>query len=178
MIPWHRIHLRGGNFAYVAENVSVIYTLLRNTQFGSSLPEGQLMYATALIDTMAYLSSGKITKSDLEIGILSALGNRINVSFYKREIYDYYSERENAKLVCLAMQIEALVFNADNSLRIDYRQIVDMVCKKKTLIEKTVDRIVKQPQKAISYTQYSGVVEKMSEDRSFQAEVLAFRDKL
>jgi hypothetical protein len=76
------------------------------------------------------------------------------------------------------MQIEALVFNADNSLRIDYRQIVDMVCKKKTLIEKTVDRIVKQPQKAISYTQYSGVVEKMSEDRSFQAEVLAFRDKL
>lgn len=178
MIPLFRIYLRGGNFAYIAENVTAIYTLLQGTRFGMSLSEGRLMYATALIDTMTYLSSEQISKSDLEIGVLSALGNQISVSFYNRKIYDYYSDRENAKLVCLAMQIEALVFSADNSRRIDYHRIVDMVCEKKKLVEKTVDRIVKQPQKAISYAQYVDVVKALSEDHAFQEEVLAFRDKL
>ena len=167
--------MRGGNFAFIAENVSVIYSVLRETDYGRSLSEGQLFYAVSLIDTAAYLASEQISRSDLEIGSLAALGNSIDVHFVTRQIYDLFAFRENSHLVCLAMQIEALVFCADNT-RFDYHRVIDMVISKKALIERVVDRTVAQPRKALLYNQMRLAALHLAEDPSFREEVSAFRD--
>ncbi len=169
-------NLKGGNYAFVAKFVAAWYCALLNTEFVSDLSLGQRLYATALVDSRAYLISGQISRYDLEIGVLSCLSGSISVSHYDRKIYDLFDLRTNRELICLALQLEALFFVADNQTMMDYCRVVDMVVEKKKLIERCVDRTVSNPRSFKGYSLLLDSMRHLSEDPVFQDDVLAFED--
>ena len=175
MFNYAKFLKNGGNFTFIAENVAAIYRALELTSFGHDLSLGRHLYATALIDTVAYLRSGQFESSDLELATLNAMINRISIMPYERKVYPMFGDLSyHQELVCLAMQLEAMIAFADN--KITYTQAIDIVMSKKDLIESTIHRAVCNPAKLEIFETVQANVDAIVENKSFRDQVLAFDD--
>ena len=175
MFNYAKFLKNGGNFTFIAENVAAIYRALELTSFGHDLSLGRHLYATALIDTIAYLQSGQFESSDLELAALNATIKRISIMPYERKVYPMFGDPSyHQELVCLAMQLEAMIAFADN--KITYTQAIDIVMSKKDLIESTIHRAVCAPSKLSIFETVQANVDAIVADKSFCDQVLAFDD--
>lgn len=166
---------KGNSFTLGAEFTAAWYCAFRTTPFGATLSNGQLLYATALVCSEPQLISGSISKSDLEIGVLSALGGFLNYFFYKKQIYDYYDRAADyCSLVCLAMLLQVFIICEDATL--DSYRVVDLIATKKDLIEKSVRRIIANPKKNKHYSTIASSARVIILNPSFQSDVLSFEE--
>lgn len=175
MFNYAKFLKNGGNFTFIAENVAAIYRALELTAFGRELSLGRHLYATALIDTVAYLRSGQFEESDLELAALNATIRHISILPYDCQVYSMFDDiAYHQELVCLAMQLEAMIAFADS--KITYKQAIDIVMSKKDLIESTIHRAVCNPAKLEIFETVQANVDAIVENKSFRDQVLAFDD--
>jgi len=175
MFNYAKFLKNGGNFTFIAEYVACIYRALEETSFGQKLSLGKHLYATALIDTIAYQMSGQFSKDEIELAALNSIIKHISILPYERKVYeDFWDPTYHKELVCLAMQLEAMIFFADN--RISYQQAIDVVIAKKDLIEAAVHKAVCNPSKLSFYEDIVSKVGSFVSDPSFCDTVMSFDD--
>lgn len=167
----------GGNFGLIAQYVTAIYCALKETAFGKGLERPRLLYATALIDAQVYLESGDIDASEIRLGAMSSCIYEFGVGFYNKKVYGFFgdfnlSESEKS-LVTLVMQLEAMIFCAENTT-FGYRQIVDVVYSKKSLIEKIVIDGLKSPRSLPVYQDAKHKVQSNLLNKDFVRDVNSF----
>ena len=142
------------NFTIIAQNMAVIYSTLKSTPFGSSLGDEQLLYGTALIDTLTYLIERQISTDDLCYCTLSACANEVSLLLYSVRLFDAADVIPYRDLVCLTLQIIAQIAWTESKagnleIPINYRACVDMAASKRdriaNIIQETMEHISEVP---------------------------------
>lgn len=160
----------GDNFRFVAQNVAAIYCIVERSLFGMTLNKVQKLYATALIDMYTYLSRGVYQPLDVAMAVDFASGGIVSLFPYNR-VHGLLDRDENADLINLAMQLEAMIFSIDTN--ISDNEIIDLVISEKGTISTAVNQIVSQGSKGSYYQQLYNYVQKHTTEPSFQNIVLA-----
>ncbi len=132
---------RFNNFWLIAKNTTYIYEILR-TDFGAHFPdEDTLLLTCGAIDAAHYVVKGQIRLSDIELGVKSACVGTITLDVASVPINNdfasliYRNERDN--LIAFVMQLEALIFCADNNMSTD--TILRAVLSKRAFISRVVE---------------------------------------
>ena len=162
----------GGNFRFIAQNMAAIYSVMKDTPFGQSLDNSHLLFATALADVQAYFMTGEIEEDDLSDAVSSALARRVSVNFYSKNCYEYFDYEENMDLICLTMQIEAMLFALSSN--VDYRVVVDQVIAHKKVIAKTIHKSLDNITDLKIYGSVYANVTAWAADSTFQNIVCAY----
>lgn len=145
----------GGNFAYIAQNIATIYYVIKQSNFGKSLTNAQLLFATALCDTIYYIQSGDISVEEIAM-------------YAKIAATPSTLMRRNKYLKDLAVYIEALIFSIEVP-EFEYDEIIDEIIKDTTQIDIMIDKTIEEGEKSYLYhTVYENVNIWINED--------AFRD--
>lgn len=159
----------GDNFRFVAQNIATIYYVVDHSPFGATLNNSQKLYATALIDTYAYIAKGTISMEDVAKGVSYAqAGITVLFPFHRQHGMLYCNEHSD--LVHLAMQIEAMIFSVDTNLHPN--QIIEAVVSHKESIAEMITQTVFQ---GTSSPLYKNVLKKAAvhlQDPDFQHIVL------
>ena len=167
----------GGNFRFVAQNIATIYCIVEHSSFGKTLTKEQKMYAAALIDMYAYLSKGAYQPIDVAMAVDYARGGIVSL-FPHNKVHGLLDRNENADLVNLSMQLEAMIFSVDTN--VPDKEIVDMVVSEKSTISDAVNQIVSQGSNGAMYKKMYTYVQQHLSDPSLQNIVLVcenFQDK-
>lgn len=162
----------GGNFGYIAQNIATIYYVLNESDFGKQLTEDQLLFATALFDTICYINEGTITVDELKDSVVLAKIGHIGISTYQKQYESFCSNTENKYLIGLAMQIESLIFTAE--MLANYHDVVDEIVKRKTEIAKMINQTLEQGKKCTLYPTINFNVNTWMYERSLQELILSF----
>lgn len=162
----------GGNFGYIAQNIATIYFVLKESDFGKRLSKDQLLFATALCDTISYVKLGTITIEDLhEAVILSQIGE-VRIFPYSVRHDSLSNFLENKDIVGLAMQIEALIFSAE--MIVDYHDVVDSVVSQKNQIEQMINKTLKEGKNCELYPAVFFNISDWLNDNNFRQTILDF----
>lgn len=172
MLSQYKSMLKAGdNFRFVAQNIATIYYVVDHSAFGHTLNNSQKLYATALIDTFAYIQNGRISMEDVARGVSIAKAGATALFPY-RQLHGMLYCHEHSDLIHLAMQLEAMIFNADTNAHPN--QIIDMVVSKKediaNMVTKTMDQGCRSPLYKNVFNNISGHLQ----DPDFQYIVLAY----
>ena len=139
----------GGNFGFIAQNVATIYYVLKESEFGKQLNEDQLLFATALCDTIPYISNEAISIDELRRAVIYSKIGCVGIFPYKVKHDSPFEHYENKEIINLTMQIEVLIFSAE--MLTDYHNVVNVVVDKKEQISKMVNRTLEQGHKCSIY---------------------------
>lgn len=162
----------GGNFGYIAQNIATIYYVLKNSEFGKQLTEDQLLFATALFDTIIYIKESTITIEEIkESVVLSKIGH-VRIFPYEKEHEAFCSNTKNRYLIGLAMQVEALIFTAE--MLANYRDIVDIIVDKKAKIADTINQTLEQGKNCILYPAVYENVNRWINEQDLRKLILSF----
>ncbi len=160
------------NLYLIAQNVAAIYSIVDHSLFGLTLNKKQKLYATALIDMYAYLSRGVFTALDIAKAVDYATNGIISLFPYMRlhGTNDLIHKKDNAELIFLVMQLEAMIFNTDTQISSD--DIINMIIAEKESISVTVNQVISYGPTGIFYKQLYDYVQKHIYDPAFQNIVL------
>lgn len=162
----------GGAFGYVAQNIAIIYYVIKESKFGKQLNEDQLLFATALCDTEVYIQLGQISIEDIKDAVMYAHIQKVEIFPYSvihGSLSDIY---KNKYLISLAMQIEALIFNVDSY--VNYRDIVDAVIRNKPKITNVINKTLEEKENCNIYPTVFINVTSWIRNADFQNLVLSF----
>lgn len=155
----------GDNFRYIAQNVATIYYVIDNSKFGATITDRQKLYATALIDTYAYISNGTISLEDIARGVSASQAGMIILFPYSRQ-HGIFDIRDNCDLLNLTMQLEAMIFNADSNVHPN--QIIDTIVSKKDSISDMINKTISQGTKCPLYKTVLKNTNAHLQDQDFQ----------
>lgn len=99
----------GGSCRFIAGSVAAAYYIIDHSDFGRKITPDQRIFAAAVCSCADYLKSGKISLAELKEAAEMTDTSFIKVGFF-RKFHGIKNCAANKKLVCLTMQIEALIF--------------------------------------------------------------------
>lgn len=164
----------GGNFGYIAQNIATIYYVLKESEFGKQLNEDQLLFATALCDTISYVESGNITIEELYSSVIQSKIGVVSIFPYevRHDSFLNNTTTKNKYLIGLTMQIEALIFSAE--MLANYHDVVDSVVERKSEIAKMVNKTLQEGKKGNLYPAVLSNISIWLKDNSFRQIILDF----
>lgn len=167
-----RLKTARNNFEFIAQNIAAIYCCLRDTPFGATLSEPQLLYATGLCDTVAYLQAGQISYQDIEDSVSSALCGLLSLEFCYQQIRGILESYENDHLINFAMQIGVLICFAE--MQVSPRAIIDCIVSKKKVISDAINSSMRDVTNLAIYNNVRSNVSIWASSPEFQSLVLQF----
>ena len=170
----------GGNFRFIAQNMAAIYSVLQDTSFGQSLDRHHLLFATALADVQAYFWAGQMTEEDLNQAVSCALTRTVSINSYSRRSFSPSDTSdplrgfsENMDIICLTMQVEAMIFAL--SSRLDSDIVVDQVIKNKKVIAKTIENGLRDIKHLRIYNAVHNNVIAWISDSEFRRTIISYK---
>lgn len=162
----------GDNFRFIARNMGTIYYCLKQTDFGRSLSDKQLIYAAALCDMFSYLQSGHMGFADVRQAVMLGLAGSVGYFTYSiphalTELPDQWSD-----LVNVTMQIEAECFELSTGA--GGADIARQVVQHKQTIREEVISTVTQGTRSPLYKSIYPNIAIWVQDPYFREEVLSF----
>lgn len=160
------------NFEYFAQYIATIYYVLKESNFGKQLNDKQLLFATALCDTIDYIDSGTMTVEEIQESVMYAQIGCVGIFPYRVQHDSLFSKEEHKDLIGLTMQLEALIFAS--AMIADYHEIVDIIVEMKPLISQTVIQTLEQGRRSSIYSIIYQTVTIYLNDSNFRNAVLSF----
>lgn len=169
----------GGNLSFIASNITAAYCIFRDTPFGKILNEEQLLCATALCNSLYYVSSGEISSDTIQRSVGYALTGTIGNFAYNvphSGAFGFLSNFEDRTLFHifgLSMQLEFLYFLVDTDFT--SQELCDSLIDNKEIIESAVERTYKNPKANPNYSNIHAVVSNMISDAEFRNLIKSYK---
>ena len=147
----------GGNFGFVAQNIATLYYAIGETPFGKTLDDETRLFATGILDIIAYLNDGTLSPDSVVDSISYGKIGQVSLDFYSIQHRRMFDVEDNGVLIGFAMQLEAFIFEASNT-GIGYRDIVDQVVSHKSVIANMISKTLAEGKRSPLYPSVMGNV--------------------
>lgn len=169
----------GGNLTFIASNITTTYCVFRDTPFGKILNEEQLLCATALCNSLYYVSSGEISSDTIQRSVGYALTGTIGNFVYNVPhsgdfgFLSNFEDRTLFHVFGLSMQLEFLYFLVDTDFT--SQELCDSLIDNKEIIESAVEKTYKNPKANPTYPNIHAVVSDMISNAEFRNLIKSYK---
>lgn len=180
LVQKNRLNItKGGNLTFIASNITAAYCIFRDTPFGKTLSEEQLLCATALCNGSHYLATGELSldtiKSSVGYALTGTIGNfAYNVSHSGDfALLNNYEDKHLFHVFGLSMQLEYMYFCVDTDFTT--KELCDSLISNKKIIESVVKKTYKNPKASPTYSYIHATISRMISDADFRDLVKTYK---